>query len=200
VSSSTSAGAVVRNIPSGPSSYRAVLDVSLAGVPGFSQSIHTHTDLTVRYVPGAGVALPAHDTCYGQTAATPCRILPALTLGYQLATDQHNTSSAPVQALHLRIGHVSYNGAGSHARVTSVAVRVSFDGGKSWQRASLAGSGGRYTATWPNPPSARGTSPELRVSATDALGGSITQTITSAYTIANGYGTITRPSSRKFRA
>ena len=48
----------------------------------------------------------------------------------------------------------------------------------------MTGSAGDYTATWPNPASARGTSPEIKVTAADAAGGSITQTITAAYTIA----------------
>jgi hypothetical protein len=184
VSSSGTTGAVVHGIPARPSAYRAVLDVSLAGVRGFSQSTRTHTDLTVRYVPGAGAALPAGDVCSGQSAAAPCRILPALTLGYQLATGQDNTSSAAEQVLHLRVGHVSYDGAGSRAPVRSAAVWVSFDGGRSWRRATVTGSGGTYTATWPNPASAQATSPEIKVTASDAIGGSITQTITNAYTIA----------------
>jgi hypothetical protein len=177
-------GAIVRNIPARPSTYRAVLEVNLAGQQGFSQSTHTLTDLTVRYAPGGGAALPAGDTCAGRSAATPCRVLPALTLGYQLATNSDNTSSSPTQVLHLRVGHVSYSGAGSHAPITSATVWVSFDGGKTWQKASLTGSAGNYTATWPNPASAHGTSPEIKVTAADAAGGSITQTIADAYTIA----------------
>jgi hypothetical protein len=177
-------GAVVRNIPARPGTYRAVLEVNLAGQKGFSQSTHTLTDLRVRYAPGGGAALPAGDTCAGQLAGSPCRVLPALTLGYQLATNLENTSSSRTQVLHLRVGHVSYNGAGSHARITSAAVWVSFNGGKSWQRTRMTGSAGDYTATWPNPASARGTSPEIKVTASDAAGGSITQTVTAAYTIA----------------
>jgi hypothetical protein len=183
LSSSGATGAVVRNIPASPGSYRAVLEVNLAGQKGFSQSTRTHTDLTVRYVPGGGAVLPASDTCLGQSAPSPCRVLPALTLGYHLATSQDNTSNARTQVLHLRVGHVSYGGAGSQAPITSAAVSVSFDGGKSWRRATVAGSGGNYTASWPNPVSARGTSPQLKVTAADSIGGSITQTITGAYTI-----------------
>jgi hypothetical protein len=184
VSTRGTAGAVVRGIPARPSIYRAVLDVSLAGQKGVSQSTHTHTDLRVRYVPGAGAVLPLGDICAGGAAGSPCRVLPALTLGYQLATNHDNTSSARTQVLHLRVGHVSYTGAGSDAAITSAAVWVSFTGGKSWQRASLTGAAGSYTATWLNPASARGTSPEIKVTASDAAGGSITQTITAAYTIA----------------
>ena len=190
VSLGKASGAAV-HVPAGAASYRAVLNVSLAHDAGFSQSSQSHTELTVRYMPGAGPALPAADICSGQSAATPCRMLPALTLGYQLATSEANTSNAATQVLHLRVGHLSYDGLGSHAAIRSAAVWVSFDGGRSWRRATVRGSDGRYTATWPNPASAAFTSPDLRVTASDSIGGSITQTITSAYTIAaigNGAG------------
>jgi hypothetical protein len=110
-------------------------------------------------------------------------MLPALTLGYQLVTSQSNTSNTATQVLHLRVGHLSYDGVGSHAAIRSAAVWVSFDGEKSWRRARVTGTGGRYTATWPNPPSAADSSPDIKVTASDAIGGSITQTITSAYSI-----------------
>jgi hypothetical protein len=174
-------GSVVHNAR--PGRYRAVLDVDLSGVPGLSQSTRTHTDLTVRYVPGTGAVLPAGDTCPGRTVSIPCRILPALTLNYRLATGEDNTSSSQIQVLHLGAGHISYDGAGSHAPVTSAAVWVSFNGGRSWRRAAVTGPAGRYTATWPNPAAAVGTRPQIKVTASDAIGGSITQTITNAYTI-----------------
>ena len=93
VSTSKAAGAVVTGIPARPSTYRAVLDVSLAGVPGFSQS--THTDLTMRYVPGGGTVLPVGDKCAGQSAGSPCQVLPALTLGYQFATSDRRLPGSP---------------------------------------------------------------------------------------------------------
>lgn len=177
-------GAVVQGLPPGPATYRAVLDTDLTASAGFSQSTRTHTDLTVPFVPTGdpGSALPPEDDCAGQSAGTPCQILPALTLDYRLATNELNTSSSPVQEMRLQVGHVSYDGAGSHAAITSATVSVSFDGGTTWQPAVVRGSAGQYTAIWPNPASARGTSPEIKVTATDAIGGSITQTITNAYT------------------
>lgn len=177
---------VVPGVPATAATFRVVLDTDLTAVPGMSQSTRTHTDVTVPYsgVADPGAALPADDFCYGQSASTPCQILPGLTLNYRLATDQLNTSSAPVQVLRLGAGHISYDGAGSHAAITSATVSVSFDGGATWHPATMTGSAGKYTATWPNPASARGTDPEIKVTAADAIGGSITQTITNAYTIA----------------
>jgi hypothetical protein len=107
-----------------------------------------------------------------------------MALAYQLASNDLNTSSVGAQVLGLTVGHLNYDGAGSHAAIKSAAVWVSFDGGKTWERVTVTGSDGHYTARWTNPASAKGTDPALRVTATDALGGSITQTITNAYTIA----------------
>ena len=188
--------AVATGVPAGPATYRAVLDTDLTAVPGFSQSTQTHTDLTVPYAPALTTTLPAEDDCAGQAAASPCEILPALTLDYQLATDELNTSGSAVQEMNLLAGHVSYDGAGSRAPITSAAVSVSFDGGATWHEAVVRGFGGHYTATWPNPAAARGTDPEIRVTATDAIGGSITQTITHAYTIAAPVSVAAVPASR----
>jgi len=171
----------VKNIPATPTTYRAVLDNDLTGVPGFSQSTVTHTDLTVQYRPGTTPALPAQDFCIGQTPTTPCTILPALDLNYQLATDESNTSHSPVQVLGLHVGHATFDGVGSRSRITSVSVSVSFDGGTTWQPAAVLGGNGSYAATWRNQ---AGASPTLKVTAADAAGDSIAQTISNAYTIA----------------
>ncbi|HEY4457209.1 MAG TPA: hypothetical protein VGN81_23060 [Pseudonocardiaceae bacterium] len=157
-------GAQLAVDPATPATYRAVLDVNETGNPKFSQSTATHTDLTVPYDP----------------ATLAGTVLPAMTLNYHLATDETNTSSAPVQVLNLRVGHVSYDGQGSRAPITTVSVQVSVDGGTTWQQAAVAGTAGNYVVLWPNKP---GTSPSIRVTATDANGGSITQTVTNAYTV-----------------
>jgi hypothetical protein len=158
-------GVELTDMPSTPATYRAVYDLSMAGNARFSQSTASHTDLTVAYAPS---------TRSGS-------VLPALTVNYRLATDATNTSSSPVQVLDLRVGHASYDGVGSAAPITSVSVRVSFDNGSTWQATSLVGAAGNYVAFWPNPKA--GGSPSIRVTATDANGGSIAQTVTDAYTV-----------------
>jgi hypothetical protein len=179
-------GVELQGAPTTPTTYRTVYDTDLSGASGYSQSTKTHTDLTFRYTSqtGGGSALPATDDCFGESADTPCQILPALTLGYHLTSDNNNTSDELIQHMRLNVGHVSYDGAGSHSRITSAQVSVSHDGGATWQPALVAGVNGTYQVVWPNPVSARGTSPAIKVTATDAAGGSITQTITNAYTIA----------------
>jgi hypothetical protein len=176
-------GAAVTDIPATPSTYRGVLDVDLSAANTFSQSTKTHTEVTVKYSPTAtGSPLPTTDACESPTPTTPCQILPALTLDYQLAADESNTSHSPVQTMGLQVGHVSYNGVGSHSPITSATVSVSFDNGTTWHPATVAGFAGHYFALWRNPASG---SPTLRVTATDAAGDAVTQTITNAYTIGN---------------
>lgn len=175
-------------LPSTPNVIRQVLDTDASNT-GVDQSVTTHTDLSFVYTPGKtpGGTLPSEVICEPNGIFTsPCQILPALNLSYNLATDLNNTSRPGVQTLGLTVDHLSYDGIGSHARITSATVSVSFDGGVTWQPATLAGTDGAYTASWLNPASAAGTSPSIKVTATDAIGGSISQTVNEAYTIAGG--------------
>lgn len=180
-------GATVVGIPNASTTYREVLDTDLASDPFVSESTSTHTDLTFRYVPGTnpGDTLPAADLCsYTEIIAAPCQILPILDLDYHLATDLTGTSRSRVQFMRLDVSHLSYSGHGSHAPITAASVSVSFDSGKSWAAATLSGTAGRYLAGWRDPVSAVAVSPELRVTARDAIGGSISQTIVNAYIVA----------------
>ena len=175
-------GIEATGINTAPSTYQAIYSTDASGVTGISQSTAATTDVTVSSADT--VALPSGVSCYGQSGTAPCRLLPVLMLNYQLNTDGYNTSNQPIELLQLGVSHVGYDGVESHAAITSAAVSVSFDGGTTWQQATVDGSNGQYFAAWDNPTSAQGTSPEIKVTATDAVGGSITQTIADAYTIA----------------
>ena len=62
---------------------------------------------------------------------------------------------------------------------TLAGVQVSFDGGKTWQRAQVRPlGGGRFRATFTAPPSAR---VSLRSTAHDAAGNGLTETILNSY-------------------
>ncbi|WP_194907033.1 hypothetical protein [Catenulispora rubra] len=170
-----------------PGTYRMVYDADTtgSGLP-MSQSTKTHTDITFRYATGSAEqpALPTDDFCYaGGFDSTGCEILPALSLDYQLVTDGSDTSRLPVQLLDLGVGHQSYQGQGSHAAITGATVSVSYDAGKTWVPAVVAPTrDGHYLAAWPNN-APKGSTPWLKVTATDAIGGSISQTVANAYTI-----------------
>ena len=170
-----------------PGTYRMVYDSDTtgSGLP-MSQSTKTHTDITFQYAPGSvqQSTLPADDVCYAANfEALKCEILPALSLDYRLVTDSSNTGRLPVQLLDLGVGHQSYQGQGSHAAITGATVSVSYDAGKTWVPATVARSGGgHYLAAWPNN-APKGTMPWLKVTAADAIGGSISQIVADAYTI-----------------
>lgn len=102
-----------------------------------------------------------------------------MTLSYRVAAlGLDGSAPAGRQALHVTAGHLQ----DAHAvPVTGASVSVSFNGGKTWQAAHVSGHGGHYTATFAAPAGAKVT---LRTRATDAAGGSITETITSAYQVA----------------
>jgi hypothetical protein len=167
-------------------SYRLIADQDFTGDTTLGQSSTLHTELTFG-PPSAsdtGSLLPDPFTCEGQSASTPCTVLPLLTARFDLAADDLNTSHRTAQSMGLDIGHVTVGGAGSRAAITSASAQVSFDDGQTWQDAVLTGADGTYQASWTNPDSARGTSPALRVTAEDADGNALTETITHAYTVA----------------
>jgi Neuraminidase (sialidase) len=64
------------------------------------------------------------------------------------------------------------------APVTRVTVQVSYDGGKTWQSATVTGSGGHYRAVYSAPADSY---VMLRTAAADSASGRITETITRAY-------------------
>lgn len=167
-----------------PGTYRMVFDLDLSQFP-MTQSVTSHTDITVPYTPAAtpGSALPSGNYCQAQgTSTAPCTILPVLNLNYQLATDTTNTSHGPVAAMLLSVGHQSYGSAGTQAAIKGATVSVSYDKGATWTAASVVPVGqGHFAALWKN--GAAGSTPWLKVTATDALGGSIAQTVANAYTI-----------------
>lgn len=178
-------GTLLSNVPQQADTYRAVYDVDASGLSEMSQSTKTHTDLSFVYNPAGdpNSSLPAEDYCVvSQSGPTACQILPMLNLNYQLSTDATNTSHGP-SILNLTVGHASFDGRGSQAPAASAKVEVSFDGGTTWTSAFIVPTvRNHYLAVWRNT-GAKGSTPWLRVTATDTIGGSITQTITNAYTI-----------------
>jgi hypothetical protein len=180
----------LQNVPATPATLRAVFDYDRSA-SGITQSTKTHTDITVPYsgkddpsqtLP-SGIYCPSSAAAPGTTPPPPpCSVLPALTLNYQLnALTTTNTSHSPRQNLVLHVGHLSYGDVGSRAHIDSVQVSVSFDNGATWQDVETHGYDGTYNAHWANP--AAGSPVELKVTATDCLGGSITQTVTNPYTV-----------------
>src|ERR1700723_1113778 len=103
-----------------------------------------------------------------------------MTLGYAVAGLALNGTTQPgAQKLTLTVGHLQLS---PDTAIANATVQVSFDGGKTWQNATVTGSGGTYQASYTAP---AGSDVTLRASATDAAGGQITDTITNAYAVAS---------------
>lgn len=175
--------------PGQANTYQLVMDTQQSPYVAYTASTPTHTVVTFRHrdlaQPPGSMTLPPSSgyQCEVQTGPQTCEVLPVLTLSYQLAENGLSTSYARVQQLTLTVAHQEFDGVGSRAPITSATVQVSFDGGTTWQRAKVTGRDGRYQVTWINPAPARGTTPALKVTATDSIGGSISQTIDNAYTV-----------------
>jgi hypothetical protein len=102
-----------------------------------------------------------------------------LTLGYQVAhlaldgSAPSGPQTIAISAAHLQLAQAT--------PITSLRAWVSFDGGRTWHRTTVTRhSAGQFTAAFTAP---AGRDPTLRVRATDASGGSITETITRAYRV-----------------
>jgi hypothetical protein len=129
-----------------------------------------------------GVALPPAWFC-GFTPQgsqiSRCVVQPMMTLGYRVGGLALNGSVRPgPQQIGLSVGHLQLARA---AAITGAKAQVSYNDGQSWKPVSVASSGGgnfRIGFTAPG-----GVDVTLRVSATDAAGGSITETILRAYRV-----------------
>lgn len=164
-----------------------VLDASRTG-PNHLTSTATHTEWTWHTAHESGTTLPAAFACARTRDGVDrhCAVEPLLTLGYTIGNlDPGNGTAAGSQAVDLAVGHAQQS-AGS--AVTGVAVQFSTDDGKTWQDATVAGTGaGTYRATFTAGPSGwGGAHVSLRTTATDAAGGRITETVARAWQVSGG--------------
>jgi hypothetical protein len=164
-----------------PATIRAVVTARRSAAL-FPHSTTTTTTWTWRTrprpharVPAAWRCQPANRFPFGVTRT--CAVQPLMTLDYHVRAMALNGSTAPGrQQIGLDVGHIQLGG---RARITSVTARVSGNGGRTWRPAAVrADQAGHYTLTFT---ASAGTGVTLRVSARDAAGGSITETIRDAY-------------------
>jgi hypothetical protein len=164
-----------------PSTIRFALNYTRTS-KDFPLSTATRTVWAFRSAPvSTSAQLPRGWSCVRYTYKPKgCAAQPMMTLDYAVAhLGLDGAAPAGPQAVHLTVGHLQTVKA---AAVTTVAVSVSFDGGKTWHRATVTGSDGNYTAAFTAP---AGTKVSLRTRAADAAGGSIAETITSGYQISS---------------
>jgi Subtilase family len=168
---------VQAGVGSKPASMKFVLTAARTG-PDYQLSTASQTTWTWRSVPHSGAKLPKGWTCPTLTTPTQsCSVEPMMTLLYQvggLAVD--GTAPAGPQQIQITAGHLQLSRA---AKITGASAQFSVDGGTTWQPASVTPTGGgRFNVTFTAPPGAQ---VSLQVQASDAAGGQITETITSAY-------------------
>jgi hypothetical protein len=168
-----------------PSVIRFTLNAARSG-PAYLLSPRTQTVWTWWSRPQPAATVPQAWYCswvlvHGQyQARRRCAVQPMMTLTYQvrgLALD--GTAPAGPQLIDLTVGHLQLARA---ARVAGAAAQVSCDDGQRWQRATVSASGSGLFRIGFRVPGGCGVT--LRVSATDAAGGSVTETITRAYAVA----------------
>lgn len=144
-------------------------------------STKTQTVWAWRSADQAGGQLPIGWVCSPGQAERHCTVEPMMTLRYQVARLALNETVPPgKQVLDVTAGHLQLAKA---APVTTTTVQVSFDNGKTWRGAVVTSlGGGHYRAVYTAP---AGRYVTLRVSASDAAHGQITETITRAYQTAS---------------
>jgi hypothetical protein len=169
----------VVDVPADSQPYRLVADTTRVA-PWYTQSTGTHTEWTFTSARPDTQTAPARWDCTldGESAGTgPCAVLPLLSIGYDAPVDL--AGRAPAGAT--RLGITVAPAAGAPAtEVTGATVEVSFDDGTTWTTAALTGGGGRYTAAFAAP---AGGFVSTRVTATDAAGDTVGQTVLRAYAV-----------------
>jgi hypothetical protein len=168
-----------------PSVVRFVLTASRAGA-AYRLSPASRTVWTWRSRPDHSATVPGAWICLRQSPGglgltRRCAVQPMMTLQYQVPGMALNgTVPAGRQVIGITAGHLQLSRA---AAVSGAQVAVSFDDGQHWQAAAVSALGaGHFSAAFTAPAGALVT---LRVTATDAAGGSIAETIQRAYQTAS---------------
>jgi hypothetical protein len=155
------------------------LDMKQTG-PDFPLSAASTTVWTWRSSHEAGGKLPRGWYCDDATLSRDCRVEPMMTLLYHVHDMTLNGTTAPgAQVMDVNVGHIQL---ANPSAITSATVQFSVNDGATWHDALVIRLGpGLYRAFYTAPAGAYVT---LRTTATDAAGGSITETITRGYQIA----------------
>lgn len=152
----------------------------------FALSTHSHTEWTWHSEHQQDGALPAGYECAPHKGPhepdTDCAVEPLMTTAYAVrGMDLTGTVPDGPQQVELSVGHLQLAPA---AAVTGATAEYAVAGGD-WRTATVTDlGGGRYRADFPvSPGGSNGAAVSLRVSATDAAGGTVTETITDAYLV-----------------
>ena len=167
-------------VPNKAATYVLTYDVTRAE-SWWTQSTNVHTQWTFQSAPGGGTGPPPPGVSCLDSGAN-CIPLPLLTADYQLPVDLLGQEHPGAVSFGLRIGHFQFS---AGAAVTGATAAVSFDGGTTWTDANVTGQAGDYTVSYSNPQAAATDGfAAIRITAQDADGGELSQTVRDAYAIA----------------
>lgn len=173
--------ALAQEVAPGPSTLGLTIDAGRTG-PMYHHSTATHTEWTWQSRHAEGVTLPPALYCargdVGPDRA--CAAEPMLTLGYAVGGLRPDGSTlAGPQSLDLTVGHLQQS---ASAPVTAATVQYSTDG-TTWHDATVTPRGGGvfHAEFAADTDSYRGTDVSLRVTASDAAGATVAETVTAAY-------------------
>ncbi len=162
------------NVPAGPSTVSLRLRAMRTGAL-FPLSTAISDTWTWRSGTGLSNGLPSGWFC--ADGSNRCEVEPLLNFGYQVAgIALDGTTAAGAQQVNLTVGHQAL--VTSPAAVTGVTAQYSLDNGATWQPATVTGAGGAWTLAFGAP---AGSFVSLKVSAADAAGGKLTETISKAF-------------------
>jgi hypothetical protein len=166
-----------------PSVIKFVLAESRLGA-AFPLSTAATTVWTWRSAPQPGVTVPPNWFCGFSSRGLllrHCAVQPMMTLDYHVrGLPRDGRTEAGRQLIELDVGHIQL---ATSARITDATAQVSYNDGQTFQPARVTSlGGGRFRIRFIAP---AGVDVTLRVSAADAAGGSITETILRAYGVAS---------------
>jgi hypothetical protein len=161
-----------------PAGYRLVYDQTRRST-ATNQSTGSHTEWTFDSRHSGATTVPDRWFCGTAGTTADCSAVSLLTLHYDLPAGLDGTVPAGRQTLTLTVGHTSGT---PDVPVPTATVAISYDGGATWTPVPVTSLGAnRFAAGWDG---AAGQSVSLAVTATDDDGGTVTQTVTDAVTVA----------------
>jgi subtilisin family serine protease len=157
----------VFTVPAKDAAYELTMMTTRTGQPAAVWKRSTRTETTWKF------RSKRDENVYSQG-------IPLLFPGYDLDTDGLKTLAAKDgQKIGLSVsGHAGY----TPGKLVAAKVSYSYDGGKTWNDATTAQQGGRWTATV-NHAGAAGKPVTLKTELTDANGNSVIQTVNDAYAV-----------------
>ena len=167
-------------LPTGTHNVRIDYD-TVRSSSRFTLSTSTDTTWTVHTGAPEGI-LPGGWVCNASNS-TKCGVLPLMYADYSLPTSLLGQIAPGHATASVNLGHLS---GASDVAVTALTASVSFNGGKSWRKATVSPAGdGRYAIAFTVPAKASTDGfGALKLSAADAYGGTFSQTTQHAFAVA----------------